>query len=51
MAYKSKLWLKCSVHHCTKNASYKVCNKYNAEIGRYCSVHAEQKVKEVSRYE
>lgn len=51
MAYKIQLWLKCSFGGCAKNATYKVCNRYNAEIGKYCATHATSILRDIEREE
>jgi hypothetical protein len=51
MAYKQKLWMQCDASGCTAKATYKVCNRYNGEIGRFCSKHATSRLNELERYE
>ena len=51
MAYKLKLFMECNRFGCKSAATYKVCNRYNGEVGRFCSKHAEQALHELERIE
>lgn len=51
MAYRTPIDLTCYVSGCSKRATWKVVNRYNAECGVYCATHAKSKEKELQRAE
>lgn len=42
MAYKRRIMLHCTYPHCRGAARYEVFNSRNADLGRYCTRHAEK---------
>lgn len=44
MAYKIALDVKCRKSSCNRQATFKVRNKWNDEIGKFCPKHADEMV-------
>jgi len=49
MAYKVLMNAKCDA--CMKAAKFKVFNRFNAPMGQFCKVHAEQELKRIQMSE
>lgn len=51
MAYVKELKADCSHYGCSKQATREVFNNRNGSVGKFCTAHAGQKVRELNRIE